>query len=426
MLDFKPFVGLRTVRNSSNLCVYHCGIARKKSMFESAELNPPDAIFGLTEKFRNDPNENKISLTVGVYKDESGSTPLMKAVAEAENMLSQKNASKTYLPIDGMPAYNQHVGTMLLGPVAESVKWKSTQTPGGTGALRVTGELLRTALGIDTVWMSNPTWANHPKIFGNAGVKVCQHDYLGDEGVSLDFDRMMKSIADQTKSGQAILLHGACHNPTGVDPTKEQWTELLALVSEKGLLPIFDFAYQGFGDGIDEDAAAIREFLADGKHEALICSSFSKNFGLYGERVGGLTIVSTCDDASTAMQSQVKTIIRRMYSNPPTHGAAIVNTVLSDATLRKSWETELDEMRNRVKQLRTAFVDTMQAVAPGRDFSFMNDQRGMFSYSGLSGQYAESLMKDHSVYILGSGRINVAGINDSNRQRLCEAIASVL
>jgi len=395
-------------------------------MFESAELNPPDAIFGLTEKFRNDPNENKISLTVGVYKDESGNTPLMKAVAGAEDILAEANASKSYLPIDGMPAYNQHVGNLLLGPVADSLTWKSTQTPGGTGALRVTGELLKTALGIDTVWMSNPTWANHPKIFGNAGLNVHQHDYLGEDGVSLNFEAMLKSIADKTETGQAILLHGACHNPTGVDPTKEQWAELLKLVSEKGLLPIFDFAYQGFGDGLDEDAAAIREFLADGKHEAIICNSFSKNFGLYGERVGGLTVVSTSDDASVAMQSQVKTIIRRMYSNPPTHGAAIVNTVLSDETLRKSWETELDEMRNRIKTLRTAFVDTMQQVAPQRDFGFMNDQRGMFSYSGLKGQYAEALMKEHSVYILGSGRINVAGINDSNRQKLCEAIAAVL
>ena len=395
-------------------------------MFESAELNPPDAVFGLTKTFRDDPNENKISLTVGVYKDESGKTPLMKAVAEAEDILAQANASKGYLPIDGMPEYNQHVGKMLLGPVADSVIWKSSQTPGGTGALRVAGELLKRSVGIDTVWMSSPTWANHPKIFGNAGMNVCQYDYLCDAGVSLDFDAMMKSIADQTKSGQAILLHGACHNPTGVDPTKEQWSELLKLVSEKRLLPIFDFAYQGFGDGLDEDAASIREFLADGKHEALICNSFSKNFGLYGERVGGLTVVSVAEDVSVAMQSQVKTIIRRMYSNPPTHGAAIVNIVLSDATLRKTWETELNEMRNRVKQLRTAFVDTMQAVAPQRDFSFINDQRGMFSYSGLSGKVAETLLNDHSVYILSSGRINIAGINDSNRQRLCEAIASVL
>ena len=395
-------------------------------MFESAELNPPDAVFGLTKTFRDDPNENKISLTVGVYKDESGKTPLMKAVAEAEDILAQANASKGYLPIDGMPEYNQHVGKMLLGPVADSVIWKSSQTPGGTGALRVAGELLKRSVGIDTVWMSSPTWANHPKIFGNAGMNVCQYDYLCDAGVSLNFDAMMKSIADQAKSGQAILLHGACHNPTGVDPTKEQWSELLKLVSEKGLLPIFDFAYQGFGDGLDEDAASIREFLADGKHEALICNSFSKNFGLYGERVGGLTVVSVAEDVSVAMQSQVKTIIRRMYSNPPTHGAAIVNIVLSDATLRKTWETELNEMRNRIKQLRTAFVDTMQAVAPQRDFSFINDQRGMFSYSGLSGKVAETLLNDQSVYILRSGRINIAGINDSNRQRLCEAIASVL
>ena len=395
-------------------------------MFESAKLLPPDAIFGLTEKFRSDPNDNKISLTVGVYKDESGNTPLMKAVADAEKILAEKNASKSYLPIDGMPAYNDHIGRMLLGPVADSVKWKSSQTPGGTGALRVTGELIKTAIGIDTIWMSKPTWANHPKIFENAGFTVRQHEYLSTEGVSLDFEAMKKSIADNAKSGEAILLHGACHNPTGVDPTKAQWAELLEVVAEKKLLPIFDFAYQGFGDGLDEDASAIRDFLASGKQEAIICSSFSKNFGLYGERVGGLTIVTTSDDASAAMQTQVKTIIRRMYSNPPTHGAAIVNTVLSDQTLCASWKSELDEMRERIKKLRTAFVDTMQEVAPGRDFSFINDQRGMFSYSGLTDDVADSLMKDHSVYILRSGRINVAGINDSNRQRLCQAIASVI
>jgi aspartate/tyrosine/aromatic aminotransferase len=395
-------------------------------MFESAKLDPPDAIFGIVEKFRQDPSEKKINLTVGVYKDENGNTPLMKAVADAEKILLEAKASKAYLPIDGMPGYNRHVGNMLLGPVADSVKWQSTQTPGGTGALRVAGELLKTALGIDTIWMSDPTWANHPKIFGNAGMNVSQHAYLNSEGVALDFDAMMKSIANETESGQAILLHGACHNPTGVDPTSQQWSELLKLVAEKGLLPIFDFAYQGFGDGIDEDAAAIRAYLADGKQEAIICNSFSKNFGLYGERVGGLTVVSTTDDASAAMQSKVKTIIRRMYSNPPTHGAAIVNTVLSDATLKQAWESELAEMRTRIKQLRTAFVETMQEVAPQRDFSFINDQRGMFSYSGLKGQYADLLMKKHSVYILGSGRINVAGINDSNRQALCDAIAGVL
>jgi aspartate/tyrosine/aromatic aminotransferase len=395
-------------------------------MFESVEPSPPDAIFGLNEKFKNDPNENKISLTIGVYKDENGKTPLMKAVAEAEKILADSGASKAYLPIDGMPAYNEHIGKMVLGSVADSVNWKSTQTPGGTGAVRVAGELMRIALGVDTIWLSNPTWANHPKIFNNAGINVSQHDYLGEDGVSLDFEAAKNSIENETKAGQAILLHGCCHNPTGVDPTQEQWRELLQIISDKGLLPVFDFAYQGFGDGLDEDAAAIREFLADGDREAIICNSFSKNFGLYGERVGGLTIVSKSAEASAAMQSQVKTIIRRMYSNPPTHGAAIVNTVLSDATLRQAWEDELDEMRARIKNLRNAFVETMKQVAPDRDFGFMNDQRGMFSYSGLKDQYADLLMKKHSVYILKSGRINVAGINDSNRQRLCEAIAAVL
>ena len=395
-------------------------------MFESVELDPPDAVFGFVEKFRNDPCETKVNLTVGVYKDENGITPLMKAVADAEKILIEANASKTYLPIDGMRAYNNHVGNLLLGPVADSVKWQSAQTPGGTGALRVTGELLKTAVGIDTIWMSDPTWANHPKIFNNAGLNVCHHAYLNEAGVALDFERMMKSIADETKAGQAILMHGACHNPTGVDPNAEQWAELLKLVADKGLLPVFDFAYQGFGDGLDEDASSIRKFLSEGTNEAIICNSFSKNFGLYGERVGGLTIVSKTEDASAAMQSKVKTVIRRMYSNPPTHGASIVNTVLSDATLRQSWEQELEEMRVRVKKLRTAFVATMKEVAPQRDFGFINDQRGMFSYSGLKGQFAERLLEEHSVYILGSGRINVAGINDSNRQKLCESIAAVL
>ncbi len=394
-------------------------------MFENATLTPPDAIFGLLEKFNKDTNENKINLTIGVYKDEEGNLPLMKAVADAEKILFEAKANKSYLPIDGLPSFNQQVGKMLLGEAAEKINWATTQTPGGTGALRVTGELLKTALGIDTIWMSDPTWANHPKIFNNAGLNVQQHAYLDERGVAINFPALIEAVK-QIPAGHAIVLHGTCHNPTGVDPTGEQWDELLSVVSEKGLLPVFDFAYQGFGDGLEEDAAPIRKYLADGTNEAIICNSFSKNFGLYGERVGGVTIASTSADASLAMQSQVKTIIRRMYSNPPTHGAAIVNTILQDDSLRQSWQQELDAMRNRIKDLRSSFVEEMKRLAPDHDFEFINEQKGMFSYSGLSAQSAEMLRTKHSIYILNSGRINIAGINASNRTQLCEAIASVI
>ena len=394
-------------------------------MFESAPILPPDAIFGLNELFRNDTNDAKISLTIGVYKDENGQTPLMGAVADAEQILLDAGANKSYLPIDGMPAYNEKAGRMVLGSVADSIPWATSQTPGGTGALRVTGELLKSAVGVDTIWMSQPTWANHPKIFGRAGFHVKNYAYLDERGVNLDFESLMGSF-DEAKAGQAILLHAACHNPTGVDLNVDQWKQLLELVSERGLIPVFDFAYQGFGSGLEADAQPLRDYFAGGNREAIICNSFSKNFGLYGERVGGITIVSTSEQAKTAMQSQVKTIIRTMYSNPPTHGGAIVNTILADATLQTKWAAELDEMRERISGLRSQFVDTMKQLAPEHDFDFINQQRGMFSYSGLSKEQAVKLREEHSIYILNSGRINIAGINASNRDQICKSIAAVL
>ncbi len=394
-------------------------------MFENAPVNPPDAIFGLMELFQADTSDSKVNLTTGVYKDEAGQIPLMKAVADAEKILVQDTSGRSYLPIDGQPDYCNKAGNLVLGPVAESVHWQTSQTPGGTGALRVGAELLKNAVGIDTIWMSNPTWANHPKIFARANYNVQQYDYLDQRGVALDFAAMMGSLAN-AKSGQAILLHAACHNPTGVDLETDQWNELLKFVADRGLVPFFDFAYQGFGKGLDQDAQPIRNYLASGNREAIICNSFSKNFGLYGERVGGLTIVSPSEDARTAMQSQIKTTIRTMYSNPPTHGCAIVSTILGDDTLRASWETELTEMRERISGLRKSFVDTMKQFAPDHDFDFVMKQNGMFSYSGLSKPQAEKLRNDHSIYILNSGRINIAGINASTCEQVCKAIASVL
>ncbi|MCL4169273.1 UNVERIFIED_CONTAM: hypothetical protein GTU68_019788, partial [Idotea baltica] len=323
-------------------------------MFERAPLNPPDAIFGLIETFKKDSNPNKINLSVGVYQNETGVTPVMDAVYEAEKKLLADRGTKSYLPIDGSPRYCEAIGRLILGDNlfdADNVHSCTAQTPGGTVSLRLSGELLRRVFGVNTIWMSDPTWANHTKIFSTAGLGIKKYDYLDDAGTGIGFDKVLASLAS-AEAGEAILLHAVCHNPTGVDPTPEQWEQLFKVVCDKGLIPVFDFAYQGFGESIETDAAPIRRFVANG-NEAIVCNSFSKNFGLYGERVGGITAVSKTAESSTAMLSQIKLMIRTMYSNPPLHGASIVDTVLNDADLRSRWETELAGIRERIIQLRS-------------------------------------------------------------------------
>ena len=396
-------------------------------MFESAPLNPPDSIFGLIEQFKKDENPLKINLSVGVYQDESGTTPVMQCVRLAEEKLLAGYGTKSYLPIDGAPAYNQAIGKLILGESlyeSPSVHSVSAQTPGGTVSLRLAGELLRRVFNVNTVWMSNPTWANHPKIYGAAGLEVKKYDYLDEQGTGLDFDRILESLRD-AQPNEAVLLHTVCHNPTGVDPTIEQWKVLGEFIKERQLFPIFDFAYQGFGESLDADAFPIRNFIESGG-EALVCNSFSKNFGLYAERVGGISAISPNAETAAAMLSQIKLTIRTMYSNPPLHGGAIVNTVLHDSELRNLWTSELTEIRQRILELREKFVGAMQARVPEKNFEYINRQRGMFSYSGLTAEQVERLKSEHSIYILGSGRINVAGINSENLDRLCDAIASVV
>ncbi|MFK7766625.1 MAG: aromatic amino acid transaminase [Mariniblastus sp.] len=396
-------------------------------MFKTAPLNPPDAIFGLIEQFKKDTNPNKINLSVGVYQDESGKTPVMKCVRLAEKKLLDAAGTKSYLPIDGSPSYRDAIGRLILGDELfdkANVHSVSAQTPGGTVSLRIAGELLRRVFEVDTIWMSNPTWANHPKIYGAAGLNVQKYDYLDDNGTGLGFDRMIESL-QQTQPGQAILLHTVCHNPTGVDPSQEQWQQLATLVKERELFPIFDFAYQGFGTDLNTDAFPIRHFVEAGG-EALVCNSFSKNFGLYAERVGGITAVSQNADVAAAMLSQIKLTIRTMYSNPPLHGGSIVDTVLHDAELRQVWETELAEVRGRILQLRSDFVAAMQKRLPEKDFEYINKQQGMFSYSGLTKDQVDRLREEYSIYALGSGRINIAGINAANLDRICDAIESVV
>lgn len=396
-------------------------------MFEAAPLNPPDSIFGLIEKFKKDSNPDKINLSVGVYQDEAGQTPVMKAVRSAEERLLAAANTKSYLPIDGKPSYCESVGRLILGNEMydrPSVNCVSAQTPGGTVSLRIAGELLRRVFNVDTIWMSNPTWANHPKIYGAAGLKVETYDYLDEHGTGLDFNRVLDSLS-KAQPNQAILLHTVCHNPTGVDPSEEQWEQLGQIIRERKLFPVFDFAYQGFGKDIDADAFPIRSFVESGG-ELLVCNSFSKNFGLYAERVGGVSAVSSNAEVAAAMLSQIKLTIRTMYSNPPLHGGAIVDTVLNDPELRAMWEQELTEIRERILELRSKFVNAMQARLPNKDFQYINRQRGMFSYSGITGDQVNRLRDEHAIYILGSGRINVAGINSKNLDRLCDAIASVM
>jgi aspartate/tyrosine/aromatic aminotransferase len=396
-------------------------------MFNDLQMAPPDPILGLTEAFKLDENPDKINLSTGVYKDEQDTTPILQCVRAAEQRLVETEKTKSYLPIPGMPEYGAAVRELLFGAGHEIIGGKravTAQTPGGTGALRVAGDFIKNHFPNATIWLSDPTWANHKAIFTAAGVPIKSYPYYDHESKSLDFAAMTAALKD-VPAGDVVLLHGCCHNPSGMDPDADQWKELAAIADDRGFLPLFDFAYQGFGQGLDEDAAGLRMFCTPGR-ELIICSSFSKNFGLYCERVGAVTLVAKdADDAATAF-SNLKVRIRSNYSNPPMHGAAVVNTILNDPAFRKQWEEELTGMRDRINGMRHLLADTLKAKGVDQDFSFMTTQCGMFSFSGLTKEQVEKLKEDYGIYIVGSGRINVAGITPGNVDRLCEAIASVL
>lgn len=396
-------------------------------MFENVQIAPPDPILGLTEMFKADPNPNKINLSVGVYQDANGKTPVLDTVKEAEKRILEQEKSKGYLPMTGEPAYCAQVQDLLFGEGHEIIIGKraaTAQCPGGTGALRVAGDYLHTLHPEAKIWLSNPTWANHNTIFAAAGLTCEQYDYRDPATNGLDFEAMCESIKKIPK-GDVILLHGCCHNPTGIDPTPEQWSLIGDLLAEQGVLPLVDFAYQGLAVGIEEDRAGLLELTKKVKR-MLICSSFSKNFGLYRERIGALTVVADDIDEATTVMSQVKLRIRYNYSNPPSHGAQIVATVLGDKLLRSNWIKEVAGIRNRINEMRHLFVETLKEKGVDRDFSSIIEQRGMFSFSGLTKEQVQLLHGHHSIYIVGSGRINVAGMTPDNMDRLCEAIKSVL
>ncbi|EKJ98559.1 aspartate transaminase [Rhodopirellula baltica SH28] len=393
--------------------------------FDSISVAPPDAILGLTEAFKADERETKMNLSVGVYQDASGTTPVLRCVKEAEKRLLDTESTKGYLSIDGLPDYREAARRLIFSDQIAAERVAAVQTPGGTGALRVAAEFLATQCGPLRIFLPTPTWANHNAIMAAAGLPVETYSYLASDKKTLDFDALIEDLETKPKAGDAVLLHACCHNPTGVDPTPEQWEQIASVVSEKKLIPLLDFAYQGFGEGLDEDAIGVRTILRQ-MDEAIVCSSFSKNFGLYSERVGTACLVSGSAETTKAALSQLKRVVRANYSNPPRHGGAIVATVLADEGLTQMWHEELAEMRTRIASLRKQFVDGMAATGVDQDFSFLLDQKGMFSFSGSSPMQVDQLRSEHGVYLVGSGRINVAGMNESKMEWLCNVVAAVL
>lgn len=396
-------------------------------MFNTLEMAPPDAILGLTDAFKADPNPGKINLGVGVYKDAAGKTPVLTSVKKAEAKLLEGESTKSYLAIAGSPQYAGCVQQLLFGdgsPLLQAGRAATAHTPGGTGGLRVAADFIYRQLPSKCIWVSDPTWANHAAIFQAAGLEVKTYPYYNAKTNSLDFDAMRECLA-QVPANDTVLFHGCCHNPTGLDPDPAQWQALARLAAERKFLPFFDFAYQGFARGLEEDAGGLRAFC-DQVPELIISSSFSKNFGLYNERVGAITIVAESQDAAAKAFSQVQRCIRANYSNPPSHGGAIVTTVLSDAALRAEWESELAAMRERIAAMRKRFVEALKAKGVQQDFSFIAEQNGMFSFSGLTPDQVARLRSEYSIYAVSSGRINVAGMTEANMDQLCTAIAAVL
>src|SRR5690554_4067278 len=397
------------------------------SLFDAVELAPRDPILGLNEQYNSDTRPQKVNLGVGVYYNDEGRIPLLRAVRQAEVQRIEAAAARGYLPIDGLPSYNKGAQTLLLGEgsdVIASGRAVTIQTLGGTGALKVGADFLRQLLPQSHVVISNPSWENHRALFERAGSRVDTYPYYHAETHGLDFDGMLAGLRALPAS-TVVVLHACCHNPTGVDPSFEQWQQIAATVKENKLVPFLDIAYQGFGEGLEEDASVVRLF-ASLDITMLVSSSFSKSFSLYGERVGALTFITASQDESTRVLSQLKRVIRTNYSNPPTHGGTVVAAVLNTPELHGLWSEELAHMRERIRSVRTQLVEKLKVRNVAHDFDFVLAQRGMFSYSGLTSEQVEKLRVDHGVYAVSSGRICVAALNSSNIDYVADAIAKVL
>ena len=396
-------------------------------LFDKITAAPADPILGLGEAFKAEKRPEKVNLGIGVYKDAAGKTPVLKAVKAAETRLLAEEQSKNYLTIDGVAAYNAETQKLLFGEGSEVIaarRAKTAQSLGGTGALRVAAEFIKRQTGAQNVWISVPTWPNHNAIFNAVGINIRDYRYYDKATHSLDWDGMIADLSE-AEAGDVVLFHGCCHNPTGIDPTPEQWEKLAELSAQKGWLPLFDFAYQGFANGIEEDAYGLRAF-AKRNPELLVASSYSKNFGMYNERVGAFTVVAESEETANRAFSQVKAIIRTIYSNPPSHGGNTVAMVLQDPALKAQWIAELDEMRERIKAMRGQFVALLKESGAKQDFDFIVKQNGMFSFSGLTPEQVDRLKNEFAIYAVRSGRINVAGITADNIRYLCESIVKVL
>ncbi len=395
-------------------------------MFSNLTAIPADPILGLMAAYHQDSNPKKIDLGIGVYKDELGNTPILKSVKKAEQFCLANETSKTYLGMAGNVSYNEKIKALIFAEhdVIAQNRARTVQTPGGTGALRVAAEFLRRCKGDATIWVSSPTWANHMTLFGAAGLTVKEYPYYDYDSCGLKFDEMMATLAE-VKAGDIVLLHGCCHNPCGMDLNEAQWHQVADLAAANGFTPMIDLAYQGFGNGLDEDAKGVR-IMASKVDEMLVCSSCSKNFGLYRERLGATTVVAK--DATTAdiAQSVILAVVRSIYSMPPNHGAFVVDTILSSDELRAMWHQELAEKRNRINGLRRLLVEKLNDSCEGRDFSFIETQHGMFSFLGITKEQVAALKSDYSIYMVDSSRMNVAGISQANIDYFAQSVAAVL
>ncbi len=396
-------------------------------MFGSLKALPADPILGLLAKYRKDDNPNKIDLGVGVYKNEAGHTAILNCVKKAEQHRLSTEDTKVYIGPSGSDLFNDEMAKLIFGRehnVLRENRARTISTPGGTGALRVAAEFIKSCKAGATIWVSNPTWANHTGLFQAAGLNVKTYPYYDYEHKNLDFDGMLAALK-LVSSEDVVLLHACCHNPSGMDLNTEQWQQVADVAQSVGFTPLIDMAYQGFGAGLDEDAYGLR-LMAETVNEMIVCSSCSKNFGLYRERIGGCTIIGESSLSADIANSVLLSVVRVIYSMPPAHGAAIVETILSSNELREQWYAELKEMRDRINGNRKLLVDKLIENGVARDFSFITRQSGMFSFLGITPEQVQALQDNYSIYMVGSSRMSIAGIANSNVGYLAQSIAKVL
>ena len=396
-------------------------------MFNSLIAMPADPILGLLTQYREDTHPQKVDLGVGVYKDPTGVTPILSCVKKAEKFRLDTETTKVYIGPTGSPQFNTLMTELAFGANHSAIlanRTRTVSTPGGTGALRVAGDFIKRCNPNAVLWVSDPTWANHIGLFEAAGITVKTYPYYDYDSKSLKFDEMLAALS-QVSPDDVVLFHACCHNPSGMDLTTEQWDKVVALTKEQGFTPLIDMAYQGFGDGVDIDAYGVRQ-MAAAVDNMILCSSCSKNFGLYRERIGSCSVIAKDANTANVAQSVLLYVVRCLYSMPPAHGAAIVETILGSAELTQEWLDELKVMRDRINGNRAILVDKLKANGVDRDFSFIARQKGMFSFLGVNPEQVARLQKEFSIYMVGSSRISIAGISEDNVDYLAQSIAKVL